>query len=234
MKRSKKSYLSPGKILALILIFPFLVGNWSCALNKTIEEKKIVYQGNKIIPEIILDEAIVALSHYPELEDVKIEFRYKKNIKKSFMQAQPKPAHLFKNKKDLTYYVFMSSKFLIQDEEFPLGEIPSEVLIGWLGHELGHIIDYRDRSAMELLRFGARYITSDKFIKKAERAADTYAINHGMGDYIFATKDFILNHSDLADSYKERKARLYLSLKEILMLANSVEEESEEVEEEES
>jgi len=90
---------------------------------------------------------------------------------------------------------------------------------------------------VELAKFGARYIISDNFIRKAERTADTYAINHGMGNYIFATKDFILNHSHLSDSYKKRKVRLYLSPEEILALVNDLEDDVvgvEEIEEEES
>ena len=218
-----------------MLIFPFFASNWSCAAKRNIEAKKIIYQDNKVIPENILDEARIALSFYPELEDVEIEFKYKKGIKKSFMQAQPKIVDLFKGKKERSYYVLMSSKFLIQDEEFSIDEVPSEVLIGWLGHELGHIMDYVDKSATELLKFGTGYITSENFVSKAERKADTYAINRGMGNYIFATKDFILNHSNLPDSYKRRKARLYLSPAEILAMVNSLEDDDlEEIEEEES
>lgn len=225
---------STKRILTLIFIFPFLLGNWSCAANKSKKESKVAIYHNKIIPHNIIDEANIALSHFPELEDVKIEFKYKNNIKNAFMQAQPKIADLLKGKKNRSYYIFISSKFLIENEEFSLTDVPSEVLIGWLGHELGHIVDYRDKSAMGLVIFGARYITSENFIRKAERTADTYAINNRMGNYIFATKDFILNHSSLADSYKDRKARLYLSPQEILMLVNLLEEEPEELEEEES
>lgn len=217
--------LSKIRILTLVFIFPFIAGNWSCAASRSIEEKKVVYQGNKTIPENILNEAIIALSHYPELQDVEIEFRYKTNIKNAFMQAQPKPGNFFKGKNKRSYYVFMSTKFLIEDEEFSMAQVPSEVLIGWLGHELGHIMDYRDRSAFELVKFGARYVASEKFIKKAERTADTIAIHQGMGNYIFATKDFILNHSALSDAYKKRKARLYLSPEEILALVNGLQEE---------
>ncbi|MCM4161618.1 hypothetical protein FHG64_05685 [Antarcticibacterium flavum] len=197
-------------------------------------EKEIVHDNNKIIPENILEEATIALSHYPELEDVEIEFRYKNKMKKALMQAQPKMGNLFKGKKDHSYYVFISSKFLLENKEFSIDNIPSEVLIGWLGHELGHIMDYRERSSLELAKFGVRYITSDNFIRKAERTADTYAINHGMGNYVFATKDFILNHSNLSDKYKKRKVRLYLSPEEILALVDNLEEELEEIEEEES
>ena len=239
MQTSKFSW-STNRILVLILIFPFLAGNWSCAGGKTVEEKKVVYQSNKVIPNNILDEAKIALSYYPELEEVEIEFKYRNNLKNSFMQAQPRFSSLFKRKKYRSYYVFMSSEFLIKNKEFSMADVPSEVLLGWLGHELGHIMDYRNKSAMKLVKFGARYVTSDNFIKQAERTADTYAINQGMGNYIFATKDFILNHSHLSDSYKERKARLYLSPQEIMVLVNNLEDELEteldleEIEEEES
>lgn len=216
--------LKRNHLFAFILILPFLAGNWSCAGKKNIEDGKIVYQGNKIIPKNILKEANIALSHYPELENVHIEFKYKKNIKQAFMQAQPKITNLFKGK-DRGYYVFMSNKFLIKDEEFSMAEVPDEVLIGWLGHELGHIMDYRDKSTWEMAKFGIQYVTSDKFIRKAERTADTHAVNNGMGNYIFATKDFILNHSYFSDSYKERKMRLYLSPTEILALVNNLDDE---------
>ena len=211
-------------------MIPLLAGNWGCAAKKDMEEKKIVYQNNKIIPESIINEAKIALSYYPELEDIEVEFKFKDNIKKSFMQAQPRIGNLFKGKNNRSYYVFMSSKFVIEEEEFSMADVPADVLIGWLGHELGHIMDYREKSAMGLVIFGFRYITSANYIKEAERAADTYAVNAGMGDYILATKNFILNPSHLSDTYKARIARLYLSPEEILVLVNKLEEELEEAE----
>lgn len=222
------------KIYLILFLASITTGNWSCAVKKDMEEKKITYKENKIIPESIFNEARIALSYYPELENVEIEFKYKEDIKKSFMQAQPKVSNLFKGKDKRSYYVFISSRFLIEEEEFSMADVPPEVLIGWLGHELGHIMDYRDKSAMGLVIFGMRYITSRNYIKEAERAADTYAVNSGMGDYILATKNFILNHSHLSDSYKERIARLYLSPDEILALVNKLEEKLEEAEKEDS
>lgn len=233
MQKIRTTVLKRPYIFLLIMI-PLLAGNWSCAVKKDMKEKKIVYKKNKIIPESILNEAKIALSYYPELEDIAIEFKFKEDIKKSFMQAQPKIGNLFKGKSNRSYYVFMSNKFLIEDEEVTMADVPPDVLIGWLGHELGHIMDYREKSAMGLVIFGFRYITSANYIKEAERAADTYAVNSGMGDYILATKNFILNHSHLSDSYKARIARLYLSPDEILVLVNKLEEDLEEAEKEES
>ncbi|WP_156798684.1 hypothetical protein [Gillisia limnaea] len=177
---------------------------------------------NKVVPEAIAKEVQIALSHYPDLRETPIEFRFKKKIKKSFMQAQPKFSGLFKNKKDRSYLIMISESFHIENEEFEISEIPSEVLIGWIGHELGHVMDYQERSGFNLLIFGIKYLTSRGFIKEAERAADTFAVNHGMGDYILATKDFILNHAHLSERYKARIKRLYLSPDEILLLVDKL------------
>ena len=177
---------------------------------------------NKVVPEAIVKEVQIALSHYPDLRETQIEFRFKKKIKTSFMQAQPKFSGLFKNKKDRSYVIMISESFHIENEEFEISEIPSEVLIGWIGHELGHVMDYQDRSGFNLLIFGIKYLTSSGFIKEAERAADTFAVNHGMGDYILATKDFILNNTHLSELYKARIKRLYLSPDEILMLVDKL------------
>lgn len=196
------------------------------------KEKTIVYQGNKIIPEKIEEEAKLALSYFPQLEEVEIEFRYKSDIKKSFMQAQPEFSNLFKGKNNRNYYVFMNRKLDIEGEEFSIDEVPKDVLVGWLGHELGHIMDYREKSAVGLMIFGARYVTSSNYIKEAERAADTYAVNQGMGEYILKTKNFILNNSNLSDTYKKRIARLYLSPEEIVVMVNKLEEEPDEAVEE--
>ncbi|WP_339610759.1 hypothetical protein [uncultured Planktosalinus sp.] len=177
---------------------------------------------NKVIPESILKEVTIALSHYPELADTPIEFKFKTNIKKSFMQAQPRFMDVFKNKKKRAYFVMMSESVTIEGEVFTVAEVPTDVLIGWIGHELGHIMDYRERSGFNMIVFGVRYLFSNGFIKEAERTADTFAVNHGMGNYILATKDFILNHSSLSDNYKNRIKSLYMSPEEIMVLVDEL------------
>ncbi|QYA25856.1 hypothetical protein G3I01_10160 [Gramella sp. MT6] len=204
-----------------ILIFFFISLPACYAQQSTMQQKDSLEFSNKIVPDTIWREVYIALSHYPELKDTPIDFRFKKNIKKSFMQAQPKVNSLFKNRKNRSYIVFINQKFTIEDEVFDITTVPSEVLIGWIGHELGHIMDYRDRSSADLIWFGVKYLTSKNYIREAEKAADTYAVNHGLGEEIIATKNFIINHSKLSDSYKDRIQELYLSPEEIMVLIDS-------------
>ena len=172
------------------------------------------------IPVSIHDEIQTALEYYPELEKTPIEFRFKPNIKKSTMQARPTFGSFFRTKKNRKYVVLISETFKISDKKFLTTHIPSDILIGWIGHELGHIVDYQHRSKTNLIWFGVKYLLSDNHIVDAERAADTYAVSHGMEDYILKTKDFILNHAEITQTYKLRIQKYYLSPEEIMDIVN--------------
>lgn len=169
-------------------------------------------------PESLKNEIELALDYFPQLEDVKITFKFKSDIKKSTMQAQPNFKSLFKPRSKREYYIFISEKFKISGQEFKTINVPTEVMTGWIGHELGHILDYENRSVLNLIWFGIRYLYMEKHIIEAERAADTFAVNQGMEDYILKTKNFILDHAEIDKSYKKRIQRYYLSPEEIMQI----------------
>ncbi|EGV42474.1 hypothetical protein BZARG_3059 [Bizionia argentinensis JUB59] len=172
------------------------------------------------VPNSIKSEVKTALDYYPDLHDVAIEIKFKKNIKKSTMQAQPKISSFFKSKEKREYVILISENFKISDQEFSTKDIPSDILIGWIGHEFGHIMDYQNRSTMNLIWFGLKYLFSDNHIIEAERAADTFAVSQGMESYILKTKDFILNNAQITPSYKLRIVKYYLSPEEIMDIVN--------------
>ena len=175
---------------------------------------------DKIIPESIQAEAEKALSYFPELANTPIQFRFKDRIKKSTMQAQPLLSSFFKSREHREYVILISRKIQIEEEEFTISDIPKDVITGWLGHELGHVMDYRNRSSLGMLFFGIKYLFSSTHMKEVERTADTYAIQHGMGDYILKTKNFILEHASISEKYKRRIRRLYMSPEEVMELLN--------------
>lgn len=169
-----------------------------------------------IIPDSISVEINKALEYYPELRETHIEFRFKRNIRKSTMQARPTFGSFFRSRKNRRYVVLISETFKISDKKFLTKHIPSDILIGWIGHELGHVMDYSNRSKLNLIWFGIKYLLSDTHIVEAERVADTYAIRHNMEEYILKTKDFILNNAEIHDAYKLRIKKYYLSPEEIM------------------
>tara|TARA_B100000949_G_scaffold231794_1_gene244623 strand:+ start:5939 stop:6574 length:636 start_codon:yes stop_codon:yes gene_type:complete len=191
------------KLLFLTIIAVFLVAI-------------ILKEPKTTIPKSIEEEVDIALGHFPELEGIPIEFKFKKNIKKSVMQAQPTWSGLVKPRNKRSYVILISEKFKISGAEFKTVDVPRDVLIGWIGHELGHVMDYQNRGNLNMMGFGIRYVLFKEFVKKAERAADSFAVSRGMSDYILKTKRFILNHSKIDDTYKARIKQYYLSPDEIM------------------
>jgi hypothetical protein len=174
------------------------------------------------IPAEIRKVTLKALSFYPQLKDVRIEFVFNENIRKSVMQAQPKFVTMFGSRKSRTYIIKISRCFNFKGRSTPIQDLPEDVLIGWIGHELGHIMDYLKRSNWSLILFGIGYFTSKSFIISAERVADTYAVNHGLGKYILATKDFILHQAGMSEKYIRKIQRLYLPPEEIIYLMENI------------
>ncbi|MBC7655375.1 MAG: hypothetical protein H7098_12995 [Oligoflexus sp.] len=182
------------------------------------------FKHNKKIPKIIEHSILVALSHYPELKDTPIAFVFKKNIKKSIMQAQPVIGSLLGGKDCRAYQVNISSMFKLTHTATPIHQLPDSIMIGWIGHELGHIMDYESKSTFGIIAFGLGYLFFENSLKKAEVIADTYALKHGLGAYILDTKRYILDNSDLPEAYKKRISRLYLSPDDIVEQIKKLEE----------
>jgi hypothetical protein len=183
-----------------------------------------VFGTNKKIPAIIRANVLKALSHYPELKTTRIRFVFKKRIRKSVMQAQPVFGSLLNNRRHRAYQINISAVFRLTHTITPIHQLPDEIMIGWIGHELGHIMDYESRTNGGMVAFGYNYLASGAYVRQVEEIADTYAVNHGLGKYIIATKRFILDHAELPQAYKDKISRLYLSPDDIVEQVRKLEE----------
>ena len=197
----------PVSALKVLLVFMMATK----AFHTTAQSDKFLYDQNKEIPASIRQNVLKALSFYPELKETHINFVFKPSIKTSVMQAQPVYTSLLRRKKNRRYRINISDEFKLIHSQLPILTIPDEVFIGWIGHELGHILDYEGKSNTSMISFGYNYLVHSSFVKHAEMLADSYAVERGMGDYIVATKRFILNHAELPQAYKDKISRLYLS-----------------------
>lgn len=182
---------------------------------------------NKQIPSVIAQQVHAALAYYPELKETAIRFVFTPRLKRSVMAARPVIGSLFRNRKNRAYTILINPVFKLKHTVDPVRQIPDSVLIGWIGHELGHIMDYERRSTWSIAAFGLSYGFSKKYVRKAECVADTFATNRGMGHYLVATKNFILDHADLPQRYKDKIAELYLSPDDIMELVARLEAEGE-------
>ncbi len=192
------------------------------SMEKSLHEN---FGHRKTIPPEIREVTLKALSFYPALKNVKIDFVFNENLRKSLMQAQPRVRSMYGSRKRRSYLIKIHRCFSMNGKKVPVHRLPENVLVGWIGHELGHIMDYLRKNNWSMMLFGIGYYTSKSFIITAERAADTYALDHKLGDYILATKEFILTMGGISKSHIRRIKKLYLSPEEIMdMMLNRVSE----------
>jgi len=210
--------------LALKLFLLFMTTNTALLSNGQLENLRLAFGNNKHIPAEIEQHVLTALSFYPELKETPINFNFKVHIKSSIMQAQPIFNSLFGRRKNRRYQININRYFKLINTQMPIEKIPDDVMIGWIGHELGHILDYESKPNGEMVSFGYNYVVSPTFVKHAEMVADSLAVERGMGNYIVATKRFILDHADLPQAYKDKISRLYLSPDVIVEQVKKLEE----------
>ncbi len=136
------------------------------------------------------------------------------SLKNYTMRAQPVINWAFWHRASRHYRVQTSNHLQLR-QYIQMEELPEEVLTGWFAHELGHIMDYRERSALNMMFFLLRYLLVPNYRMGAERRADLFAIEQGFGDALMATKRYILDQSKLPEKYKQRIRRYYLSPTEL-------------------
>lgn len=159
------------------------------------------------------------LKNYPPLKLHTIVLEQVR-MKKTTMRAQPSIKSYLTSKNFKKFKVQINSKAQLADSE-KMERIPDEVIFGWFAHELGHVMDYRNRSFLGMIGFGLNYLASSNFRKEVEHKADEFAIEYGMAREILITKKYILEHSDLPEKYKRRIRKYYMSEEDVhTMLAH--------------
>lgn len=181
------------------------------------------YAVNKVVPDEMREVILTALSFFPELKDTRIAFVFKDNIRNSVMQAQPELGSIFRKKSSRSYVIKISKYLKLNHTNVAIEMLPFDVLVGWIGHELGHIMDYKERGSLAMIGFGIRYVLFKNFVLGAEKTADLYALKHGLGESIMETKNFVLNHDDIPAVYKARIKRLYMSPEDFMRLLGEAE-----------
>src|SRR5690606_31633738 len=95
-----------------------------------------------------------------------------------------------------------------------LNEAPLAAQVGLVGHELAHVLDFKQKSFLELAWWGIQY----SFIKQQggiEKQADKTTIRQGLGWPLYHWAQFALNHPVVSSQYLKMKKTRYLLPNEI-------------------
>ena len=121
------------------------------------------------------------------------------------MQAQPTPNFIVKGKnKELTAFLSMIIQSL---PESHYQDLSLNALVGWIGHEFAHLIDYSSMNNRELLGFIAAYVFDKREMRKTERQADKETIKRGLGIQLLDGVAF-LKKTEGIQTISQRKRRI--------------------------
>ena len=95
------------------------------------------------------------------------------------MQAQPYSDFLFRKKGNRKYKVIVNKTSDVNGMYYK--DLSFNSLVGWIGHEFAHILDYSKMNNTDLISFIASYVFDKDKMKKTERKADKETIKHGLG-----------------------------------------------------
>ncbi len=167
-----------------------------------------LYGENKHFIDEYLQPTLIALSHFPELKNTHIEFKYSKEA--TTMAARPKPLSMLWRRR---YIVAINNR---EDfEGIPLSSVPFNAQIGIIGHELSHIADYQANNLFSVTSILLRY-ANKKQRAQFEKEVDRATIERGLGWQLYDWAQEARFLSDEAsDEYKEFKRANYMQPNEI-------------------
>jgi hypothetical protein len=195
----------------------------SLAEAQHLEDLRVLYGEGKDLPEGYELQALLALSRFPEIQDLRIRFR----VEKAFVPIASRPhfPSMFRSKGKWVYDIIISNKSADFFEPILFHNLSFNAQVGILAHELSHCIHYRDYNLLQMLKFGWLYLVSGNFRATHERSTDEQAVYHGFGRQLYDYAWFVRYDSTTAASYREDAAyvdRFYLRPHEVEQLMRSL------------
>ncbi len=217
--KSNRKRIDPSRFLGFLLLISMSV-SYGQQINAPRLYSKIIAQQNRdslrhqlgcrkeFLPQFEL-ASLVALTHYPELINVRISFREKKLH--STMATRPKGIEVLRKKGKREYIVYINTT---DNVNVPIDQTSFNAQVGVIGHELAHIVDYESKSSIRLIANGLGYL-SKGFRLKLEHQTDKSTISHGLGWQLYDWSFYVLHYEEITPKYLEYKKKIYLKPSEI-------------------
>lgn len=177
-------------------------------INKLKKEYSKINVKNKDLEKAVY----VALSFYPELKNTKITFKQLTFgiVEHPILMA----AARFKTTSILTgkrhYVILLNKKY----GKYLLKEFSFNSTVYLIAHELSHVVDYEQKSRLDLLKFGAKYLIP-KHRLTTEFETDIRVIHRGLGEHMKTYLDDINNSKSVPSRFKKYRSKYYLVKKDI-------------------
>ncbi|WP_159522275.1 hypothetical protein [Sunxiuqinia indica] len=169
---------------------------------------------HKQLDDSYQNQAQIAMSYYPELKGTEIEF-VRKDLKTT-MASRPTLGSIFKKKGKRKYRIYIDTS-VKGEKGLLLSDVPFNAQIGIIGHELGHIVDYKEKTGMGIVLTGLGYLFHP-FRKKLEHKVDEITVAHGLGHQVREFSEYVLREPRVSEKYKKYKRKIYYKPKQLSTL----------------
>jgi len=175
------------------------------------------FGNNKQLPSGFELQALLALKHYPELRDTKINFIV--SDVSIPLSSRPYWGSMLRSAKNRTYQVIIDSELEGVREALLLKNQPFNAQVGIIGHELAHTVYYLNRSFFGIVGNALCQLTDCRI--QFERATDRRLIDYGLGWQRFDHATFVRGRisQDRASAFTaEGGGGAYMSPAEIMRI----------------
>lgn len=143
----------------------------------------------KRIPAQYREQILIALSYFPELRSVRIDFVVRKSAIP--LSSRPRYASVFSAPKQRRYVITISTQSSASLRPILLENLPYNAQIGVLGHEISHVANYLHTSTWGLARIAWGLAFSKRATDRFEAQTDQTCIEHGLGFQLLAWSEDI-------------------------------------------
>jgi hypothetical protein len=163
----------------------------------------------------LLEDVKLTLSYYPELQGTKIKVYYS-SIKQT-MNSRPCFRNLFVKKGKRTYRIIINNN-TGKEKGLPISVLSDDVRIGFIAHEVAHMLMYHQMNNTQTLKFVFKYVFSKKFVYNVERYTDNVAIEHHLARQLYAGTAYCQSCTVLTPEYRVYSSTYGLRPCEIICL----------------
>jgi len=149
-------------------------------------------------------QCLLALSHYPELKKVPIDFL----VQPAFIQlsARPDPITVLLPWVKRKYLVVISNDTGRENDPILLSKAPFNEQVGIIGHELAHVVFYLDKNSLYLAKLAYQYQYNEAFATVLNRKQTKGQLHMGSG-ISFMTLPFLCEKPLVTPSKKLKRKK---------------------------
>jgi hypothetical protein len=158
------------------------------AMNLEYAALKEKFGINKSIPEVVEKQVLFALSYFPELQLAKIKVKIK-DSPSGIISTRPTIGSIFRRGNKRSYIIVINHP--VKNKTLPLfmeGRVNGQV--GIVGHELCHIIYFKNKTGLGLVALGVAHL-SKRYMDRFENKTDSANILRGLGYQLIDWKQYL-------------------------------------------